>query len=125
MAYRVKAVTAVIKVGGTEKYLHRGSIVPSSATNVEHLLAVGLLEEIDLLTTEVPEADSPADEAQSAAQSSGTDGDPAPAPPAKSGPGSGAEAWRNYAAALEVEVAEDASRDDVLAALEAADKPTE
>lgn len=144
MTYRVKAVTAVIKIGGSERYLHRGAIVPSAATNIEHLLAVGLLEEISLL--EVPEADSPEDEQQSALQGTGGSGDgsgamqlPAqsgqepPAPPvteppvlpAKAGPGSSAEAWRNYAAALEVDVPADASREYVITALETAGKPTE
>lgn len=47
-----------------------------------------------------------------------------PVPP-RGGPGSAAPAWRDYAAAVGVEVAADASRDDVIAALELAGKPTE
>jgi len=46
-------------------------------------------------------------------------------PPPKGGAGSGAPAWRAYAAKKGVEVAEDASREDVVAALEAAGVPTE
>lgn len=46
-------------------------------------------------------------------------------PPPKGGAGSGAPAWRAYAAKNNVEVAEDASREDVVAALEAANVPTE
>lgn len=42
------------------------------------------------------------------------------APPPRSGPGSGAPAWREYAARNGVEVAPDESRDDVIAALDAA-----
>lgn len=126
MAYRVKAVTAVIKIGGTEKYLNRGSFVPSAATNIEHLLAVGLLEEVELLeivgelVDETPQGDG--DD-----QKQGDDGkqsEPVTVPP-KAGAGASAEAWRNYAKSIEVEVADDASRDAVIAAVEAAGKPTE
>lgn len=46
-------------------------------------------------------------------------------PPPKGGAGSGAPAWREYAAKRQVEVAEDASREDVWAALEAAGVRTE
>jgi hypothetical protein len=51
---------------------------------------------------------------------SGADG-----PPPKSGKGSGVQAWAEYAATNRVEVAEDATRDDVIAALDAAGIPTE
>lgn len=46
-------------------------------------------------------------------------------PPPKGGAGSGAPAWREYAARNNVEVAEDASREDVVEALTAAGVPTE
>ena len=46
-------------------------------------------------------------------------------PPPKGGPGSGAPAWREYAASKDVEVADDASREDVIAALTEAGVPTE
>lgn len=125
MAYRVKAVTAVIKVGGTEKYLNRGSFVPSAATNIEHLLAVGLLEEVELLEVAAPVDEAPQGDDDDPKQ--GDDGEqpePVTVPP-KAGAGASAEAWRNYAKAIEVEVADDASRDAVIAAVEAAGKPTE
>lgn len=48
-----------------------------------------------------------------------------PQVPPRGGPGSGAEAWRAYAAALGVEVASDASRDEVVAALEDQGKPVD
>ncbi len=52
--------------------------------------------------------------------------DPArPKPPRRSGPGSSAAAWRNYAAKNGVEVADDADRDEVIAALEAAEVPVD
>ncbi|MEU7972164.1 hypothetical protein AB0B48_08980 [Micromonospora sp. NPDC049089] len=46
-------------------------------------------------------------------------------PPPKGGAGSGAPAWREYAARNNVEVASDASREDVVAALTEAGIPTE
>lgn len=45
--------------------------------------------------------------------------------PPRSGKGSGADAWAAYAAANGVPVAPDATRDDVIAALDAAGIPTE
>lgn len=50
---------------------------------------------------------------------------PASGIPPKGGAGSGAPAWREYAASKGVEVADDASREDVWAALEKANVPTE
>lgn len=53
------------------------------------------------------------------------------APPPRGGAGSGADAWRAYAAAaagkkgLEIEIPEDATRDDIIKALEGADIPVE
>lgn len=48
-------------------------------------------------------------------------------PPPRSGKGSGIDAWTAYAASFDppVEVADDASRDDVIAAIEAAGHPVE
>ena len=54
----------------------------------------------------------------------GDGGDDVEVPP-KGGPGSGADMWRAYAAAKDVEVAADADRDAVIAALKAAGVPTE
>ncbi|SDL33088.1 hypothetical protein [Streptomyces indicus] len=51
------------------------------------------------------------------------DGDQAPAPseaPPRSGRGSGVEAWRKFAEQHDVEVPADATREDVIAACEAA-----
>lgn len=45
--------------------------------------------------------------------------------PPKGGAGSGVDAWKAYAGKLDVKVADDASRDDVIAAIEAAGHPTE
>ena len=43
MAYRVTATTVVVKIGGGERYLSRGAIVPDAASNVAHLVSVGLV----------------------------------------------------------------------------------
>lgn len=45
-------------------------------------------------------------------------------PPRKSGPGSSAAAWRKYAADREVQVPDDADRDQVIVALDEAGIPT-
>lgn len=45
-------------------------------------------------------------------------------PPPQSGKGSGVEAWRNYAADNEVVVGEDATREEIIAELDAAGVPT-
>lgn len=45
--------------------------------------------------------------------------------PPKKGRGASRDAWAAYAAANDVETAEDASRDDIIAALDAAGVPTE
>lgn len=58
-----------------------------------------------------------------AAQVSGPAGDGLKPPP-RQGPGSGADRWRAYAASVDVEVPADASREDVIAALDEAGKPT-
>ena len=49
----------------------------------------------------------------------------AEAPPARSGAGSGKDKWVAYAEANGVTVDDDATRDDVIAAVEAAGVPTE
>ena len=46
-------------------------------------------------------------------------------PPPKGGPGSGRDAWAAYAGQHDVDVPADATREDIVAALEAADVPTE
>jgi len=48
----------------------------------------------------------------------------APKAPPRSGPGSGAPEWRSYASKVGVDVPADAERSDVIAALDAAGKPT-
>lgn len=64
-------------------------------------------------------------ELESATADGGGQGDDPAGPPPKSGPGSGAPRWREYAARRGVEVPADASREDVIAALDEAAVPTE
>lgn len=131
MPYRVKAAAAVIQIGGSERYLYRGAIVPKATTNIDHLEAVGLIEEFELadvvILDEEPVQDASTSDqgAREDTKEQGDGDEQPPTPPAQGGPGSGAEAWRNYAAKVGVDVPQDASRDDVITALEAAGKPTE
>lgn len=53
----------------------------------------------------------------------GGEGGGAPAIPPRGGPGSGQDAWLAYAQSLGVDVADDTSRDDIVAAVEAAGHP--
>jgi hypothetical protein len=46
-------------------------------------------------------------------------------PPPKGGPGSGKQAWVDYASAHNIEVPDSASKDDIITALESAEVPTE
>lgn len=55
----------------------------------------------------------------------GESGDTPDGPPAKAGRGSGREAWAAYADDHDVAYDDDASRDDLIAAVEAAGAPTE
>lgn len=58
-----------------------------------------------------------------AATEAAEDDDQAPEPPPQGGPGSGVDAWRTYADELGVEVAESATRDDIIAAVKKAGHP--
>lgn len=138
--YRLKAPVVKVSIGSPDgnrvaRILRAGAIVPDgvAAESLEKLAARGFLEEV-----EIPEADSPEDlppivptvpggsEQPPADPTGSADSEQLEAsPPPKAGQGSSAEAWRTYAAGLGVEVADDASRDDVIAALESAGKPTE
>lgn len=43
--YRVTAAAAVVRVGGTERYLYRGAVVPAgvSAADIARLVKMGLV----------------------------------------------------------------------------------
>ena len=47
MAFRVKAGAVVAVIGGSDRYFERGAILPDDVGNIEHLTAVGLVEEIE------------------------------------------------------------------------------
>ena len=131
MPYRVKAAAAVIQIGGSERYLYRGAIVPKATTNIDHLEAVGLIEKFEVTAVAIPDMEpvqvvsTNSQGTQEDTEEQGGGDEQPPTPPAQGGPGSSAEAWRSYAAKVGVDVPRDASRDDVITALEAAGKPTE
>ena len=56
-AYRVKAGAVVAVIGGSDRYLERGVVLPEGVENIDHLKAVGLVEEVAL-----DEPDEPAGE---------------------------------------------------------------
>lgn len=79
-----------------------------------------------------PDDDLPADVAKQITNPSAWEGGKVPAQPTsasdvppKGGAGSGMQAWAAYAASKGVEVPEDASRDDIIAACQAAGVPVE
>lgn len=98
-----EGVTIIRDLVGRDHVLSAGGVVPDGLTVGSHLLAA----------TE-RKAEKPALKI-----------------PAKGGPGSGAPAWRKYAAeatkaaGLNIEIPDEASRDDIIDALNAADIPTE
>ena len=47
MTWIVSGPLAVVKVGGKSRRLDRGTAVPEGATNIEHLLGVGLIAEVE------------------------------------------------------------------------------
>jgi hypothetical protein len=82
-------------------------------------------QEVDLLRARIAELEAAAALAgPTAGADDGTEPESATAIPPRGGPGSGAPEWRDYARSRGVEVSDDASREDVIAALEAAGKPT-
>lgn len=66
--------------------------------------------------------DAPVDTSEAVAVVDSVD---APAVPARTGAGSSRDEWADYATAHNVVVADDAKRSDIIAALEAANVPTE
>lgn len=133
--YRVKAPVVKVSIGSPDgnrvaRILRAGAIVPAgvAAESLEKLAERGFIEEADDAEEDEPEAPAQPEPLPPVS------GDESPAvdseqfevaAPPKAGPGSSAEAWRTYAASIGVDVDAGASRDDVIAALEAAGKPTE
>lgn len=70
---------------------------------------------IDEVKDEADEQEGPSDP--------GSDSDDGEGPPPQSGPGSGKAVWEQYAAKQDVSVPEDATRDDIIAAVKKAGKP--
>lgn len=59
MAFRVKAGAVVAVIGGSDRYIERGAILPEGVDNIEHLKAVGLVEEFAPEPVEGPEPEKP------------------------------------------------------------------
>lgn len=47
MSYEVTGAVAVIRVDDSERYCYRGERIADAPSNVEHLLAVGLIREVE------------------------------------------------------------------------------
>lgn len=109
--YRVKSPAVGVKVGGKIGIFYAGGIVAGGdAEDVERLVREGHL--VPLESKSAPEG-----------QGQAPQGDVKP--PAKSGPGSGAAAWRDYAESVGVSVDESSEREATIKAIAAAGKPTE
>lgn len=138
--YRVKAPVVKVSIGSLDgnrvaRILRAGAIVPEGVAteSLEQLTKRGFIEKLEVTAVAIPD-EEPVQDASTSDQGApqgtedeeqGDGNEQPPTPPAQGGPGSGAEAWRNYAAKVGVDVPQDASRDDVITALEAAGKPTE
>lgn len=136
--YRVKAPVVKVSIGSLDgnrvaRILRAGAIVPEgvAAESLEQLTKRGFIEKFEVTAVAIPDVEpvqvvSTSDQGAQEDTKEQEDGSQElPTPPAQGGPGSGAEAWRNYAAKVGVDVPQDASRDDVITALGAAGKPTE
>jgi len=109
MAHIVSSpLVAVNGVDGKVKYLYRNTIVPSdvSEKDITRLVADGLIEKVSTVSAAAPESQ---DEAGDSLER-----------PAESGKGSGMDKWVAYAAAHEVEIDPESSKDDIIAAVAAA-----
>lgn len=109
MAHIVSSpLVAVNGADGKVKYLYRGTIVPSdvSEKDIKRLVADGLIEKVSAASAAEPE---PQDKAGDSSDR-----------PAESGNGSGKDKWVAYAAAHEVEIEPESSREDIIAAVTAA-----
>jgi len=128
MSYKVTAPVVKVSIGSLDgnrvaRILRAGAIVPEGVAeeSLDLLAARGLIEALP-----EPDVDPEADlDPETLGDRGGAQGEEQPTPPPKTGKGSGPEAWRAYAEKVDVEVPADASREDVIAAVDAAGKPTE
>ena len=99
--YQVTGPLAVAKVGGAEQYLRRGTIVPAGVSDaqIKHLESVGLITKVDPVEA-APEPAKGIDEMTVAE-------------------------LKEYAAAHSVELGEASKKDEILAAVKAAQEPAE
>lgn len=112
MSHVVTAPLIVVVASGVRHSLYTGAVIPSGvkSEDLERLTREGYIRKVE---------DEPAPEDQD----EDVQGDVKP--PAKSGPGSGAAAWHEYAKSVGVSVDESAERGDIIKAIAAAGQPTE
>jgi hypothetical protein len=102
--------------------LRAGDTIPDGVKVGDHLLAENATAET---------ADDHGGQNSPAGGATGANGAAEPTPPPRGGAGSGADAWRAYAAAatekkgMQIEIPDDATRDDIIEALKGADIPVE
>ncbi|GAA1714498.1 hypothetical protein [Brachybacterium phenoliresistens] len=127
MSYKVTAPVVKVSIGSLDgnrvaRILRAGAIVPEGVAeeSLDLLASRGLIEALP-----EPDLDPEDDIDPETLGDAGAQGEERPTPPPKAGKGSGPEAWRAYAEKVDVEVPADASREDVIAAVDAAGKPTE
>ena len=151
-SYKVLSPMVGVLVGGKVQNFYAGGVVPSAdKEDADRLVKEGHLEPFGQAKPgrtasrrSAPKpavSKAPAEAAKAAAapddDSDGPDGpdgpvdsdepsaDGADGAPAKSGPGSGKAAWRDYAASVGVAVDESLDRDEIIQAVADAGKPTE
>lgn len=109
-------VTVDTPQGPMKTLVLKGAVVPGDAKEIPHLRDSGMVVPFGADEPSTPPAGTP---------STPTGGGALPPPP-MGGPGSGRDAWAAYASTQGVTVTDEMrSRDDVVAALKAAGKPTE
>lgn len=112
MSHVVTAPLIAVRVSGEWRQLLTGAPVPSGvkSDDLKRLEREGYIRKV---------AGAPVDESEDQAPQGDVK------PPAKSGPGSGAAAWRIYAESIGVSVDESSEREATIKAIAAAGKPTE
>ena len=112
----IEGVVVAVGATGEPVILRAGDDVPDGVTVGDHVLV---------------SSDDGSDEEGAAGGGTGLASAPDLQVPPRGGAGSGADAWRAYAAAaatakgLEIEIPADANRDDIIEALKGADIPVE
>ena len=54
--YVVKGAAVAARVAGSDRYFERGTVLPSGVENIDHLIAVGLVSEVEAVEVVVPKS---------------------------------------------------------------------